>query len=100
MSIRQLLIASIAVISAGQALAKDPLADVCVNSQSGIPCVIPFEALYAHRASAIGRLVSVDGVLIIGRAPEPPGNSKMKALLFPSIERAKSCNFTTAVEVI
>lgn len=81
-------------------VAQESLKDICPQSHRGIACELPFEVLYSHRPEVEGRLVSLDGILVLGIAPEPPGKNKVKVLLFPSSERARSCNFSTAVEVL
>ena len=75
------------------------MTDACGRVDNSTPCVLPFEVLYSNRPGAYGRLVSIDGVVVAGIAPEPTEITMQKILLFPSFERARSCRFETAIEV-
>lgn len=76
------------------------LPDMCAREKEGTICILPFEAVYAHRSSVLDRTVSLDGVLVSGVFPEPPENMNKKLLFFPSSDRARMCNFATAIEVV
>ena len=63
-------------------------------------CSVPYELVYSNFHDLLGRLVRIEGVLIVGVRPEPPGSNTKVALLFPSVERAERCNASFAVEVV
>lgn len=94
-----ILAAWIALVLCG-CVAPESKTEICPHGHEGIACELPFEIVYARRSEIEGRLVSLDGILVIGDEPEPPGNDEAKILLFSSGERARLCNLTTAVEVV
>lgn len=74
--------------------------DICSNVSAGHVCAVPFEVMYAQRETLSGRLIRLDGVLVVGVRSEPPGSETTVALLFPSMERARMCNPEFAIELL
>jgi hypothetical protein len=96
-----LLIAAVilATASCGKTRANND-SDICATEDQNHVCVAPFAALYSHRQALVGRNIRVEGVVVVGVRPEPPGSSIPVVLLFPSAERARLCNPELAVELV
>jgi hypothetical protein len=62
-------------------------------------CSIPYELLYSDRAALLGKLVRIEGVLVVGVQAEPPGSTVPAMALFASAERAQACNLEHAVRI-
>lgn len=75
-------------------------AGICDGAEADHVCLVPFEALYFDREHLMGRNVRLEGVLIVGATPEPPGSEEPVMLLFPSMERASICNPQLALELL
>lgn len=68
--------------------------------KEGYVCTVPFELIFSHRDYLVGRLISVDGVLISGLSPEPADSTTPLYLLHSSFERARMCNPEVSIELI
>lgn len=73
---------------------------ICDGTEADHVCSVPFEALYFDREHLTNRNVRLQGVLIVGTRPEPPGSEEPVMLLFPSMERASVCNPQLALELL
>ena len=79
---------------------RQELAGVCEHAGANHVCDVPFEVVYSGREALIGRNVRLEGVLVVGVRPEPPGSEVPVMLLFPSMERAKICHPKFAIELM
>lgn len=73
---------------------------VCASTNVEHVCTVPFEAVYSQRETLFNRSIRLDGVVVVGVRPEPPGSKTPVILLFPSIERARICNSKLAIELV
>lgn len=74
--------------------------DICGSTDASHVCTVPFEAIYSHREVLANRNVRLEGVLVVGIRPEPPGSEIPVMLLFSSMERARICNPELAIELV
>lgn len=94
-----MLLASFSTVSC-QRHDNREIGGICDGTEAGHVCLVPFEALYFDRAHLAGRHLQLEGVLIVGTRPEPPGSEEPIMLLFPSMERAAICNPKLALELV
>lgn len=93
-----LLAALFAAVSCQQVNGRE--ADVCKGTDKTHVCSVPFEVVFSDREALIGRNVELQGVLVVGTRPEPPGSQTPVMLLFSSTERAKICSPEFAIELV
>ena len=72
---------------------------ICPDKGENIICPLPFEAILSHRKDFEGRLVRLDGILVVGVTEEPPGSMHHVAALFSSTERAEQCRLEFSIEL-
>lgn len=96
----QLLLLPVIILAASCQHDKRGLDDVCGSGEAQHVCAVPFEVAYAHRGALIDRNIRLEGVLVAGVRPEPPGSKAPVVLLFPSTERARICNPGFAIELV
>lgn len=101
-AITRVLLTAVAVIAAASCDQTPPhgASGICADAKADYICAVPFEAIYSEREALTDRSIRLDGVLVVGLRPEPPGSEVPVMLLFPSIERAKICNAQFAIELV
>jgi len=93
--------ALLALVTAScDAMEPQGVSGICAGVSPEHVCAVPFEAIYSQREVLTNRDVRLDGVLVAGIRPEPPGSETPVILLFSSMERAKICNPEFAIELI
>jgi len=96
-----LLIAATALATAScDRMEPQGASGICASVGANHVCAVPFEAIYAQREVLTDRAIRLDGVLVVGVRPEPPGSQTPVMLLFPSMERARICNPEFAIELV
>lgn len=99
--IRALLVAATALATAScDRMEPHGVSGICASASADHVCAVPFEAIYSQREVLTNRAIRLDGVLVVGIRPEPPGSETPVMLLFPSMERARICNPEFAVELM
>jgi len=73
--------------------------DVCGYGKEGALCKIPFDLVYTHRKSFVGRKIQLNGFLLAGSQFESSSSNESLILLFPSTERAEICEIRYAIEI-
>lgn len=94
------LIAAMGLATACERFENDGSTDICEGVDTKHVCALPFEAVYSYRQVLVDRDIRLDGALVIGIRPEPPGSQTPVMLLFPSMERARICNPAFAIELL
>lgn len=92
-------VVTLAATSCAQVDRHEP-AGICGSTEQNHVCALPFEVTYSHREALTNRNVRLEGVLVVGVRPEPPGSENPVMLLFPSMERARICSPEFAIELV